>query len=917
MPRAYVVTRHPAATENAMPHHRARSSEGGKSGVLPSSRVSLLAILCGYLALTAALVASEPARKSGLVVLLVWVYRMTRETMRAYLAPQSRCSLCRSPKPRRHALAQVTVCIAVLCVSLLVRLACPARAAFVSSSLISYCSDSGDENISCTKKMVVTVTVEGEQLPGEESLLFLNSATDMTVNNGTAVQFSPLRITTSRSAVRYRYPLFYVQNYNAKPYEATVKGSLLNQCNADFNADTATCGLAYDAAGKAIPYSQGFCCDCSMCQTLGLCQPDARANAACNIFDKYTTASCLRFAQRWYSGYTIGGYMTWYTVNLTLSRNVSGSGGAGAAEKVVMHLSPSNNGETAGEGWDVMARIVGTYAPVDQPLDLTSRMLFAPAIPPNDARVQAGAAEWLLLPTNLVTLDGRECDKVGVSYEAFASQGNKCNLRPGSCLSSQLEDYRTADLQRIAAGNKGQYMATSFGDFNLENDAATSPYISYLAASPAATMISITVSADDLEYTVGLASGKIVSADLNKPTLQAGTADGVMTVMVRNTAAVTGRLVVGMLNCSDGVFPMTAQKLSLAAQQQAAVTFKVYVQNSYASGKASCTVVVRNAHEAITDLRVVSWKVSSTNFHNGTQGGSADDGSGGVSTEESSAASCLNCRTLDIACAVRRRCWQLILLDLFVYLLIIAVVLCVIFFWRVFCCCLYLLGRQHRRGSGGEAEPKNEASRWGGCWKRRGESGGTSSSRHTDHKNSGSSDAPLQAAAPVSPAPPSAPAMMYVPTPICYEPAPFTTRSGGVEAASSAASFTPPLQALPPPPAVLHPLALMPPPRWCPYGNEEAVVPGEGPCAAHAFPPHSPIGSFAFAAPPACPALRYGEEWNRCGSATSMSPLTPSRSTQEGSPYNEEARCTPRAFQRSWASTPRPPQSPGANAPYL
>ncbi|TPP46486.1 Male gamete fusion factor family protein [Leishmania donovani] len=867
MPRAYVVTRHPAATENAMPHHRAHSSEGGKSGVLPSSRVSLLAILCGYLALTAALVASEPARKNGLVALLVWVYRMTRETMRAYLAPQSRCSLCRSPKPRRHALAQVTVCIAVLCVSLLVRLACPARAAFVSSSLISYCSDSGDENISCTKKMVVTVTVEGEQLPGEESLLFLNSATDMTVNNGTAVQFSPLRITTSRSAVRYRYPLFYVQNYNAKPYEATVKGSLLNQCNADFNADTATCGLAYDAAGKAIPYSQGFCCDCSMCQTLGLCQPDARANAACNIFDKYTTASCLRFAQRWYSGYTIGGYMTWYTVNLTLSRNVSGSGGAGAAEKVVMHLSPSNNGETAGEGWDVMARIVGTYAPVDQPLDLTSRMLFAPAIPPNDARVQAGAAEWLLLPTNLVTLDGRECDKVGVSYEAFASQGNKCNLRPGSCLSSQLEDYRTADLQRIAAGNKGQYMATSFGDFNLENDAATSPYISYLAASPAATMISITVSADDLEYTVGLASGKIVSADLNKPTLQAGTADGVMTVMVRNTAAVTGRLVVGMLNCSDGVFPMTAQKLSLAAQQQAAVTFKVYVQNSYASGKASCTVVVRNAHEAITDLRVVSWK--------------------------------------------------LILLDLFVYLLIIAVVLCVIFFWRVFCCCLYLLGRQHRRGSGGEAEPKNEASRWGGCWKRRGESGGTSSSRHTDHKNSGSSDAPLQAAAPVSPAPPSAPAMMYVPTPICYEPAPFTTRSGGVEAASSAASFTPPLQALPPPPAVLHPLALMPPPRWCPYGNEEAVVPGEGPCAAHAFPPHSPIGSFAFAAPPACPALRYGEEWNRCGSATSMSPLTPSRSTQEGSPYNEEARCTPRAFQRSWASTPRPPQSPGANAPYL
>ncbi|CBZ30602.1 conserved hypothetical protein [Leishmania mexicana MHOM/GT/2001/U1103] len=917
MPHVCVVMRHPAATENAMFHHRLHSSEGGKSGVRPSSRVSLLATLCGCLALTVALVASVPARKGGLVVLLVWAYRMVRETMRACLAPQSRCLLCRSPQPRRHALAQGIVCVAVLCVSLLVWLARPARAAFVSSSLISYCSDSGDESIRCEKKMVVTVTVEGEQLPGEESLLFLNSATDMTIDDGTVVQFSPLRITTSRSAVRYRYPLFYVQNYNAKPYEATVRGNLLNQCNADFNADKATCGLAYDAAGKPIPYSQGFCCDCSMCQTLGLCKPDARANAACNIFDKYTAASCLRFGQRWYSGYTIGGYMTWYTVNLTLSRSVSVSGGADAVEKVEMHLSPSNNGETAGEGWDVMARIVGNYAPVDQPLDLTSRMLFAPAIPPNDVRVQAGAAEWLLLPTNLVTLDGRECDKVGVSYEAFASQGNKCNLRPGSCLSSQLEDYRTADLERIAAGNKGQYMATSFGDFNLENDAATSPYISYLAASPAATMISITVSADDLEYTVGVASGKIVSADLNKPTLEAGTTDGVMTVMVRNTAAVTGRLVVGTLNCSDGVFPMTAQQLSLAAQQQSAVTFKVYMQNSYASGDASCTVVVRNAHEVITDLRVVSWTVSSTNFHNGTQGGSGNGGSGGGSTEESSAASCSNCRALDIACAVRRRCWQLILLDLFVYLVIIAVVLCLIFFWRVFCCCFYLLGRQRLRCRGGEAEPKDKASRWGIHWKRRDESDGTNSSRPTDRKNSGSSDAPLQTAAPVTPAPPPAPAMMYVPTPIYYETAPFATRSGGVEAASPAASFTPPLQALPPPPAVSHPIALMPPPRWCPYGNEEAVVPGEGPCAAQAFPPHSSIGSFAFAAPPAYPALRYGEEWRGCGSMTSMSPLTPSRSTQEGSPYNEEARCTPRAFQRSWASTPRRPPSPGVHAPYL
>ncbi|GET92560.1 hypothetical protein, conserved [Leishmania tarentolae] len=915
MSHVYVVPHHQAATGKTIAHDRVYSSEGGKRVVLPSSRVSLLASMFGCLAATVALVLSVPVRECGLVILLLCACRIVCEAMRAYLAPQSRFLLCRSLRSHRHTLVQKTFCASLLCVSLLFCIARPTRASFVSSSLISYCSDSGDENISCKKKMVVTVTVEGEQLPGEESLLFLSSATDMTVNNGTAVQFSPLRITTSRSAVRYRYPLFYVQNYNAKPYEATVKGSLLSQCNADFDADTATCGLAYDAAGKAIPYSQGFCCDCSMCQTLGLCQPDARANAACNIFDKYTTASCLRFAHRWYSGYRIGGYVTWYTVNLTLSRNVSASDSASATEKVVMHLSPSNNGETAGEGWDVMARIVGTYAPIDQPLDLTSRMLFAPAIPPNDERVQAGAAEWLLLPTNLVTLDGRECDKVGVSYEAFASQGNKCNLRPGSCLSSQLEDYRTADLKQIADGNKGQYMATSFGEFNLENDAGTSPYISYFAASPAATMISITVNADELEYTVGLASGKIISADLNKPMLQAGTEDGVMTVMVRNTAAVTGGLVVGTQNCSDGVFPMTAQKLSLTPKQQSAVMFKVYMQNMYASGDANCTVVVRNAHEVITDLRVVSWKVSSTDFHNGTQGGSADTGNGGSSTEESSATSCLNCRTLDIACALRRRCWQLILLDFFVYLLITVVVLCVVFFWRVLCCCQYL-DRCRRSGSSREVKGRDDADRRGFCCNLTGKISGTSSSHQTGRNSSNTSDGPLKGVAAVRFAPPPAPARMYAPTPMYCASAPFATHTGGVEAALPTSPFTPPLQPLSPPPAVSQPLALMSPPVWFAYCNEEAVFPGESPSADESFPPNSPIGSFAFPAPPAFPAIGYGDGWSGCGSVMSMSPLTPSRSTQEGSPCNA-VHCTPRALERSWASAPRRSSSPGGRAPYL
>ncbi|KPA85907.1 hypothetical protein ABB37_00219 [Leptomonas pyrrhocoris] len=782
----------------------------------------------------------------------------------------------------------------LLCLSVGFLLTQYAQATLVASSRIIYCTDGGDDAINCTKKMVVTLTVEAGQQADEESLVFLNSAVDETTSTGTAtnttttVNFAPIAITTSRSAVRYRYPIFYVQNYNAKPYEATVKGRLLNQCNADFDSGTATCGIAYDAFSKAIPFSQGFCCDCSMCQTLGFCVPDARANQACNLFDAYTTASCLRFGQRWYSGYTIGSYITWLTLNVTVSRNITadppnGSNGivqSMTQQTVVLQLSPSVLGDNAGGGWGASARLVGSFAPTDQPLDLTSRMLFAPALPLTDERVRAGAAEWIVLPNTLVTLDGTECNKVGVSYEAFASQGNRCNLRPGSCLSSQLEDYRTSDLARVAAGKKAQYMATGYGDFDLErvwNTSASpaeqvSPYISYIAASPAAAMIVLTVDADDLEYHIGVANGKILSAALNNATLEADTRDGVLSAVIQNVAAVTGRLVVSVENCTKGVFPMAAQVLSLGAQQQFALRFNVYMQDYAVSADANCSVVVRNAEEVVTDTRVVSWTVVAPGFNNGTQGGTAGGGGGG-SKEESSAVTCGTCGTLNVACASKRGCWGLVLLDLVVYLIIAAVIFCVFWFRRIVCCCFYTKHchcgdhrRRHDRSRSRSRSSSSNCSRGHGrsCSPTREESrddyeaGRRSRShrglpRHHRHchldrggsntNNSSRSSHHLRDLA-VMPHPPP---MTYAIAP-CY-PAPALYQNGYLDAASTS-PFSSPLRVQPPswlspsPPRALPP-ALMPPP----YAYSD-VDPPSRLSSPPAFPPELSGEFTAFPASP-------------------------------------------------------------------
>ncbi|EPY41684.1 hypothetical protein AGDE_02240 [Angomonas deanei] len=539
------------------------------------------------------------------------------------------------------------------------------------------------------KKMIVTLTVDAGQEAGTEELS-LTTATDDT---GAQVRFSPVKLTTSRSEVRYRYPVFYVQNYNAQPTEETIGGSLFNQCSAVFDTKKATCGIAKDTAGNLIPYSQGFCCDCGVCQTLGICSPDSRASNACNLFNKYTSASCLRFGPVWYSGYSIGQYSNWYTINVSLSLNTTdNSNGVGSVvnKNETLSISPDRIGASS-EDFGVQVRWIGDFNPTEQPLDLSSRMLFVPSLPRDSDRVKNGPAEWMILDTNLVTLDGRTCNKVGVSYEAFSSQGNACRLNPGSCLGSQLEDYRTEDAKSAAAGKRGKYMATTFGDFDLETfqkntSASKSPYITYVATSPAASMITITISADDLQYIVAVATGIIVNASLNMDVLAASTKDGVMNVRIQNTGAIVSRFAVEVADCSEGVFPVPAQTASIQPSQVQDFAFAILAQDVNYNGTANCTVYLRNSLEAIVDQRLVGFKVSPVDFNNGTQGGTAGDG--GKGSTSGSDVQCSSCVFMNLVCSFKGGCAGKIVGNVAFMVGIVVALVLVIRFRKYVCCCL-------------------------------------------------------------------------------------------------------------------------------------------------------------------------------------------------------------------------------------
>ena len=79
------------------------------------------------------------------------------------------------------------------------------------------------------------------------------------------------------------------------------------------------------------------------------------------------------------------------------------------------------------------------------PNDLSDKYLLKPNYPENE---QFPSKNWLILEGDRLSLDGKECDKIGVSYYAFQNQGQRCKRPAGSCLNNQIKDLIFEDDQR-------------------------------------------------------------------------------------------------------------------------------------------------------------------------------------------------------------------------------------------------------------------------------------------------------------------------------------------------------------------------------------------------------------------------------------------------------------------------------------
>nr|CCC94129.1 conserved hypothetical protein [Trypanosoma congolense IL3000] len=550
--------------------------------------------------------------------------------------------------------------------------------AIVASSSVEHCERDGrTETFPCERKLVVTLSVDSEQTAGAEEVIFLREALDKTGNRKEKRVFvEPIRLVTIKSAVHYRYPVYYVQNFNAKPYEQQLTTTAMEWCK-DYNESASpTCGLARDSSGRVIPYSQGFCCSCGACELSGICRPKSRGASKCSIIGNTGKASCLRFGNMWYSGYNIGRGTVWYRlqVGLTTQGAVSGDGVV-KPNQHMLSLGPDTITASSAE-FGVSARLIGDFAPSEMPLDLTNKMLFAPAVPRTHERVRAGHNEWIFLDKHLVSVHGRECNRVGVSYEGFATQGGRCSALPGACLANQLDDYRGLDLKSESEGRKGHYMARFFGEFKTDSHSNSSaPRITYQTRNSLATMVTITILADKLKFVLSVSPGTIVNVTVSGTNVASYSRGNTVTINVLNTGDVEAQYTVGVGNCTIDAHPMVAQVAFIPPLHSVQRNFSLVSQSDSLVEKASCTASLQNARGDVVDTYTFYFDVKPVGWTNGSQGGEVPGGSG-VSKVAKAESQCEQCRWYNLLCFLIFGCWWQPLLFVFGSLSALALLQC-------------------------------------------------------------------------------------------------------------------------------------------------------------------------------------------------------------------------------------------------
>ncbi len=222
---------------------------------------------------------------------------------------------------------------------------------------------------------------------------------------------------------------------------------------------------------------------------------------------------------------------------------------------------------------------------------------------------------------SLITFDGSECNKIGVSFEAFEHQANACRRPAGTCLANQPDDLWRLDLTARQNGLQGNYFLPNFGALKVgsPNAAQGKVALNYIDTQISSSLITLTLDAANVSFVLNAATGQFTFVRL--ATFEAGSGNGELLVGVQNTGLVVADFLVSVTKCSEGIAPVVQLRRSVVPGTVMVFSFNVRAE-SMAAAQQNCRVALQNSLAVLLQVYIIEFNVTALQENRGSQGGS-------------------------------------------------------------------------------------------------------------------------------------------------------------------------------------------------------------------------------------------------------------------------------------------------------
>ncbi|CAN1769770.1 Protein HAPLESS 2 [Linum perenne] len=319
-----------------------------------------------------------------------------------------------------------------------------------------------------------------------------------------------------------------------------------------------------------LTYIRPVCCPCG---------PRRRVPSSCgNFFDKLVkgkanTAHCVRFPGDWFHVFGIGPRSVGFSVKIEVK--------VGSTVSEVT-LGPENRTATSRDNF-LRVNLIGDFVGYSSIPSFEDFYLVVPR-QGDSGQQELGRnfSMWMLLERVRFTLDGVDCNKVGVSYEAFSGQSDFCSSPYWSCLHNQLWNFWNADQNRVSRKQPPLYVVEGrFQRFNFRMQGLT--------PSPLESLRS---------------PGKIVGVTV--PTFEALTQFGIATITAQNIGEV------------EASYSLTEQFFIMKPNEIATQSFKLYPTTDQAATYV-CSAILKDSNFNEVDRADCQFSTTATTLDNGSQ----------------------------------------------------------------------------------------------------------------------------------------------------------------------------------------------------------------------------------------------------------------------------------------------------------